>query len=257
MLGRYLDLGNPVAKHPLNDGLLAWWLGLPNNSGGARFFDVSGHGNHGTLTSFGFSGPTTGWIPTPNGFQGLGLDGTDDRVVLPSVAIGTAHTVEVVFRRRSGTAFALVGATGSSYPAYYSGGAFFYYASGSSGNSSGYTVVSGEWTHLVVARAGTELAWYANGVPIGTATMGSNNAATLNRLGSIDDSNNIAGDIAYCRVLNRGVSAGEAWASYDQWRRAWPDTLRRWSRKAWLMGGVASGGGGGNRRRRVILCGGR
>src|SRR5690349_4775681 len=64
-----IDLGNPVADHPLNLGLVAWWLSLPNNSGGTRLFDITGHGNTGTLTA----GPTwrTGLPVWGPGFSSL------------------------------------------------------------------------------------------------------------------------------------------------------------------------------------------
>ena len=55
--------------HPLSQGLIGYWL--MNEGGGNIAYDISRHGNHGTLTN----GPT--WGGSKFG-GGLGFDGSDD-----------------------------------------------------------------------------------------------------------------------------------------------------------------------------------
>jgi hypothetical protein len=61
----------PNRNHPLMRGLVGWWL--LNEGGGLKAYDLSGKGNHGTLTG----GPT--WAGGRNG-AALSLDGSDDYV---------------------------------------------------------------------------------------------------------------------------------------------------------------------------------
>jgi hypothetical protein len=68
-------LGQPLnLSHPLNQGLLAYWLGLPGMAGG-QLLDISGRSNHGTLTSF------PAWCGGVVG-QALQFDGVDDVVTV-------------------------------------------------------------------------------------------------------------------------------------------------------------------------------
>jgi hypothetical protein len=39
---RDITLRDPIAKHPLNVGRVAWWLGLPGLTGGPKWFDLMG-----------------------------------------------------------------------------------------------------------------------------------------------------------------------------------------------------------------------
>lgn len=84
----------PNETHPLNRGLVGWWVALPNRTG-KRWLDLSAQGNHGTLTN----GPT--WRGAPR--LGLTLDGSNDYVDLGnpvSLQLSGAMTVvaSVVFK---------------------------------------------------------------------------------------------------------------------------------------------------------------
>jgi hypothetical protein len=75
-----VNLLDPADRmHPLNRGLVAWWLALPGLMGGPRWRDLIGT-NDGVLTN----GPV--WKPTtrPGGWGCLSFDGTDDRVQVPT-----------------------------------------------------------------------------------------------------------------------------------------------------------------------------
>lgn len=64
--------------HRLSKGLVGMWLF--NEGTGKKAFDLSGHGNHGTLTSMAFPPTaTSGWGVGKFG-NAIGFDGTDDSV---------------------------------------------------------------------------------------------------------------------------------------------------------------------------------
>lgn len=70
--------GQPVNwSHPLNRGLVSWWLALPGGWGrGMQFRDLCGK-NHGTLTN----GPAwSSAMGRPGGWGSLKFDGSDDYV---------------------------------------------------------------------------------------------------------------------------------------------------------------------------------
>jgi hypothetical protein len=65
--------------HPLSRGLVGWW---PMNEGaGTRINDISGKGNHGTISGVSQSS-TSGWTGGPVG-GALRFDATDDLVTVP------------------------------------------------------------------------------------------------------------------------------------------------------------------------------
>lgn len=77
-------LGVPINwRHPLAKGLVGYWL--MNENGGTHVADLSGNGNHGTLTGMAFPGtPTSGWTAGRDG-PALALDGTNDYVQIGDV----------------------------------------------------------------------------------------------------------------------------------------------------------------------------
>lgn len=249
MLGKYLDLGNPVADHPLNQSLVSWWLPLPNNSGGSRLFDLRG-GNHGTLTS----GPT--WTAGPNGFGAVQFDGSNDYVDLgnaPQLEI-TGHLTLAAFVRTtdlSGYRELLQCAQGGSP---FNGYGF---GTGSNGNKFGYwqngfsdwqnsgTDCKDDkyhlWTVTVDSATGS---FYLDGRPDGTFSAGSRSASGQQK--SIGAGANVPRYLA-CKlgclwVYSRALSASEVAGLYDQTLRGHPDTLRRWTPRVWSFG--TAGGGG-------------
>jgi hypothetical protein len=240
MLGRYLNLGNPVSDHPLNRGLVAWWLPLSNNQGGSRLFDIKG-GNTGTLTG----GPT--WTAGPDATQALKFDGTDDRVSVPVVVTTYPFTLAIYVRCNNTTSY------GPSFTVGESGGAGHILgrigfrgdqpgdyveavaaASGICAANSAGAFIANEWTAIVgVFVSGSDVTVYLNGVGTGSSgTASSMNAPTAMNIGSDASAGSfLAGSVALATAWNRALSASEAWQFYDQTRRGNPDTLRRYSRR--------------------------
>lgn len=69
--------------HPLSRGLVGYWV--LNEGSGTIVYDISGSGQHGTLTGFSFSS-TSGWTGSPMG-GGLRGDGSNDVVNCGSSSI--------------------------------------------------------------------------------------------------------------------------------------------------------------------------
>lgn len=92
------------------DGLVGCWVPQMGPTGN-RLLDLSGYGNHGTLTNM---DPATDWVPGPNGWA-LDFDGSDDYVTCGAThTINTgAFTATLVIRPRNVTLgrYALCGNT--------------------------------------------------------------------------------------------------------------------------------------------------
>lgn len=78
-----VDMVNPVNRlHPLNRGLVSWWLALPGTMGGSRFMDIMSpgpNGNHGVLTNM---NPVSDWIGSSrlNGWGALDFNVSDNSI---------------------------------------------------------------------------------------------------------------------------------------------------------------------------------
>ena len=254
-----IDLGNPVSKHPLNDGLVAWWLPLPNNSGGGKLFDLTGRGNHGTRTNV----PT--WTLGPSRYAALKFAAASSQYVSvgdpASLRITGDMTVACWVRLTTDApangymlvakdgdtggrayTFDVVSATGNQLRFYINGGT-------PAGNivSSASRLTAGVWYHVAgtYSSAGT-LKVYINGVLDATATGGSASIPTATaevRIGArVYSGFEGYADAVIADAMIQNVSLTDAGIAslYDQARRGYPDTLRRWGRRAWSF--VVSGG---------------
>ncbi len=76
-----INMASPVNwTHPLNRGLVSWWMVLPGMTSGARFTDITNsNGNHGTLTNM----DHLDWVGSKDGWGALDLDGSDDYINVP------------------------------------------------------------------------------------------------------------------------------------------------------------------------------
>ena len=99
-------LGTPLNfAHPLNRELVGYW---PMGEGaGIRAQDLSGKGNHGTLTNM-VQGSTSGWTGGKFG-RAINFDGTNDFIAVNSKNLdinGRVATVSFWFKHRPVSAFA-------------------------------------------------------------------------------------------------------------------------------------------------------
>lgn len=268
--GRIYTPAPLVEGHPLNRGLVSWWLPLPGLDGGRFLYDVAGQ-NHGTLTN----GPT--WTAGPNGFGAVQFDGADDYVERSAFAWDPSGGYTYSLAVRPG--FASTSKTRQGVVCWRASGAgdqnrvrliwldatsgFYLDDRDRYAFSARPTFGAGEWHHLAVTKPASGAAqYYWDGSPFATTTVID--------LGGVEPANSYplylgwdseaagrvwSGLMADVRIHSRALSASEVAALYDQSLRGHPDTLRRVSGAAWFVG--SGGGGGGNRRRRVLLTGGR
>ena len=244
-----VDLVNPVNRSsPLNTGLVAWWLNLPQiNQAGTTFRDISGYGNHGILTGIATTPPTStdGWGSTirRGGYGELRFTGT----YAPYVNAGDASRLQTLapitlavwmappdFGQSSlGYILSKVWYVGLDstridfvIPFSTTNQTFL------SNNITSY--INGSWQHLVLTWDGaTTMKMYFNGVSIsgttynssGTRTsdsgtnayIGNNNAASRAFHGPMDD----------IRIFQRVLSSQEIWALYQDALAGYPITLNR------------------------------
>jgi hypothetical protein len=94
------DFLNLDRNHWMMRGLIGWW---PMQEGaGLTAFDLSGNGNHGTLTSM---DQTTDWVTGRNGGMALAFDGANDYVDTGKTLLtgGSAYTFSTWIRPQSTT----------------------------------------------------------------------------------------------------------------------------------------------------------
>lgn len=202
--------------HPLARGLVGFWLF--NEGGGDKAYDLSGYGNHGTLTNMAFP-PTvnSGWIPAKFG-TGLSFDGTDDYVSITdnsSLDISDEITLEVWVYLTSyptnDTAFV------GKYRNYGMGikGTTHVLSYHEVGNTVGLSVVPlNQWNHLVVTakNIGDEVKFYMNGELNRERTDWTVNLTTNNNslgIGYDETFTYLNGLIDQVRIYNRALSATE------------------------------------------------
>lgn len=258
---------NPVVReHPLNQGLVGWWMGLPHNSGSNTLFDLMGL-NNGTLTN----GPT--WTAGQNGFGAVRFDGVDDYVncgrtaQMQCTAISTFEIylwinsfpgsgklyISNLFSDDSNTttlsSIWRIGSQGSSSYAKRIGINFCDTANRDTQNNTDLTAQV--WTHVVVTTDGTNARWYLNGqldtTSAYTYTPRSSSAnfyigASADWGGGGGGTRNFDGVISSIRYWpTRALSASEVAALYDQTLRGYPDLLRWYAPRVWSFP-VAAGG---------------
>lgn len=93
MLTYGIDWQNPISNHPLNNGLVEWYLaGVPGRSWGGGIWRGLKNRYPGTLTNM---DPATDWVPggRPGGWGALDFDGSNDYVTFDSSLIGSTGTL--------------------------------------------------------------------------------------------------------------------------------------------------------------------
>lgn len=241
---RVIDLGNPVADHPLNYGMVTWALPLPHLRGG-KLMDLKG-GKHGTFTN----GPT--WTSgNPGGFGAVNFAaGTD------YVDFGTAHastlsgsfTVSMWVYIRGAAGQNIFGNRGTSHSRQleYSIQVANRISTVQEGVSSIQGVVFNtflnSWKHITWTYnvPTTTSVLYFDGLQVSSVSYTFTAAYAGSSFLSDDSANRLDGKTTDLRIYNRALSASEALGVFNQSRAGHPDTLRRYQSPLWSFGTVAS-----------------
>jgi len=274
---RLVDLGNPVDwAHPLNQGLAAWYLPLPNLVGGLRVHDITRpdgaftfdatarwRGTNNAPTGFGAFGTLTASSWTLTGGT-LGAQARFNPTTAVTVA-GWAFIVDIGNRALFAKGQTDFGALQYSLQANNSGGAQFNVQTNTTtsdtSTATGYWSTS-QWVHLCGTwepTTGSQI--YINGVLLATAaTAGGSTLATGTGFPIIGSTNaggsQMRGTIADIRLYaNRRLKPDDVWALYDESRRGYPTALRRYTPAVWSFPGATATGQGpllGGQRNRLV-----
>ncbi len=257
-----INMADPVNwGHPLNQGLLGWWMPLPGISSGSRLDDLTNMGSSGrpgTLTNM----DNADWVGpiSPGGWGALGFNGSDN-----FVNVGTGLAAPGVV-----SVFALIS------PANIDQGEQEIFAgSGGGGSDQDYALemnrtagrVSVVWTggefimisdasltvgatHLVgFTRAGVAGDWtvrlYIDGVEDSNTTTavnpnGADAPVSIGRLGD-SDLFYFEGRLASAWLYDRVLSAPDVLSQYHLSLRGYPGLLNRLCRPLFVAAAVGAG----------------
>lgn len=248
-----VDLQNPVADHPLNRGLIGWWLALPHLTGGRRLWDLCNR-IHGSMSGF----PATGaeWKMSPNRFGVLAFDGVDDYVSMgDSAAVEPASAVSLACWAKPTASVAqycnIVAkeyASPRSYPyvsyklgANYAGNnRYDWQVSPGSLNviDSGVSLVTGTGVFLTGTYGDGTAKIYTDGVQRASASLSGalsyNNGRLLAGVNE-DIAEEWTGEIGSIHLWNRPLTNTEAAFLYQEWLRGYPTLLRRYPERSWFV----------------------
>lgn len=240
-----IDLANPVNRnHPLNRGLVSWWLPMPNNSGGDTLFDIAGR-NHLTRSGsaywsskqvFGTASSSGAFTYTkPSGSSWFGAGCTIAWWAKPNSIGGDQQ----VFRLGGGTD------AGTHWNYFRTGGAVRMddFITSGFGNfntlDTATTFSNGQKVWYAYTYDGTTQRVYVSGVQNNSATVSDGFAGAeptdFGLLGQPDQSQPLNGECYGAWTYSRALSASEIWDLYDQSLRGYPDLLNYYSPTARLF----------------------
>lgn len=246
--------------HPLNRGLIAWWLVVPGLTGGPTWIDLvrPSNGNHGVLTNMDLSAVWSGDSP-PGGWASLDFDGSDDYVDAGNdVSLDVAEfTICAGFKADSYTGTAnrnnwIVGKDVSGARSYDFGVRnvnqdilLDCQINGSTPFGRGSTIltVDGLWHLGLVSYDGADLLYQLDGVDDGGgATSTDPDVTTTNvRIGArefIGNTEEWDGHLDSVRVWNRGLTSEEGAQYHLLSKQGYPGLLNRIDRRLFVAAAV-------------------
>ncbi len=255
-----IDWQEPINRGcPLNDGLVSWYLAGPAQGRSTVWRDLNGR-NHGTF--FADTAPAPTWVPgtgRPGGFGALAFDGDEDYVNLgsnPYTEITAPITITAwIYMMMDTTSYTGIVVRTSVYNEANSMFAFYL---GSGGNSRKLQFIMGgppvpiiTDTNLIVP----EDKWTFVAISATTSQTIFARDQFIQSLDGIEGSPPYSGDVATIgawynagnpagpfkgqiddvRIFNRALSATELQQLYHESRLGHPDTLRRLTRRYFLV----------------------
>jgi len=199
------------ALSKLRDGLVGAWCPSVSGWGGNVLRDLSGQGNHGTLTNM---DPATDWVVS-GGKQAIDIDSTNDWIDIPDIAFASQFTFSAWVNSSSYSATKIIfgedsgNSSGGPKIGFDSNVFFIRIISSSSATIPG--PATNTWTHFAITRdndgkvdlfvsGNLPTRLYSNISQVGTFTLaaiGANGVGDQNFGGLIDDVR------AYTRVLSQ------------------------------------------------------
>lgn len=251
-----INLGNPVNRAaPVNRGLVAWYYGLPNNSGGQYWYDLLGGypviggttapawalANYGLKINNGLSFVrassqylTSSTLPVaaaPLTLESwcICTDTTDSQELISIGAVGAATSFRLNINGSAKTVRAITTNSGNGI------------------SVSAGTWTSGKWMHAAAVFANTaSRTAYLDGVPGATDTtsLSAPTPDTLNigRLIQPGPTNYFNGTCGSVRIYNLAKSTADIIASRTEGLLGWPTAFNRYVPKAWSFGAPVTTG---------------
>lgn len=236
-MGKNINYGQPVNwAHPLNRGLLAWWLVLPQWRGGKRFRDLCNR-YHGTLTDM---DPSTDWVSSrgrPGGFGALQTDNSMQFVDVGDVDVleftDEIFTWSAWFNQVAGDDGYLMSKNegSSGWGWYFNNGSITVYLNGSADLTVSSVYTTAVWNHAIATCDGTTITMYINGKSVGSGPRDfdlQTNTGALH-IGAALLALPFNGLIDGVRLSNRHYTASYAASLYLEELQGYPNLLNRFS----------------------------
>ena len=205
----------------LSQGLLGHWTFDGKDVPNGRANDVSGNGNHGSLTNI----STSTFYAEGKIGQGFRFDGVDDKVTVPSTATLNPSTITLAFWANipgpgvANNTLIELGSNVNNFRVRDTNGELQLLTNSAGNNLSGATnsLVYGQWTHWVFIGNSSGLSIYKNGIlNASNATAYTASANAVWNIGSAGFF--IKQTLDDVRIYNRTLSATEIRQLYNQGR---------------------------------------
>lgn len=242
-----VDVLNPLADHPLNDGLVSLYLAMPNTGGANRFYDVKGT-NHGNFVGNAF------WYWDAGHAAPLLYiaSGTQDGVQLDSVmALTSPFTIAAWVYPTTLTANSCIAGN-------YDGGNYWIFRQAATDGTkwefsrnaenlflagAANTVTQNAWQLVVATWDGTNWVLYKNEASIATNSSGTGPAnGTQTYLARLPAGFNWNGLFGAFWHYERFFSEIDAYSLWQQCLQGFPDIIRR-NPDPWSFGVQAAAAG--------------
>lgn len=241
LLGRGIDLGKPVSDHPLNRGLISWWMPISESSKGKTLFDIAGT-NHGSFVN------NPGWTGAPHGFPALRFNNNASARYVnigspSSLYLTTNFTVWCWFRQEAiGTGTANLSGLVCRYNVPGAGSYSLRLSSSTlqfagNGSVTGGSVPIKRWSLAVASVSGSTATLYVNGVQTasGNPSLSASKSPMQVTIGVdyLASPRYFDGEIGSAAISSRALSGSEVAELYKQCLTGYPDLLRRSPKGLW------------------------
>ena len=251
-----INYGQPVNwSHPLNRGLVWWWMVLPDRPptwvSATSLIDLCQRDN-GYLGDMA-RGLNPDSVPRVGGWGSLAFDGVNDNAQVAGLSAfsGAATTVAAWLRCSAydASGFVWFGTTVGATTYWQVASNTACYCSTTLVNVTSTPFADGAWRHLcfVATAAATEV--YVNGISIGTGAAPTSVAAGSKTFmigdwyGAPTTDFNLAGNMDDLRVYNRSLVASDVRQLYNLSRQRYPGVLNRVGTTRWIADVQAAAAG--------------